>query len=507
MPDHIFQKKGQSTWYVKLDIPVDVRRALGNHRALTHTLKTGLRSEAMERRLPWLTQWKADIRAAREQGMEAREQWRANLAKASLEIDSQIDSRLLEAVKSQPKGKVQAPEETQQETVARLEQFERGRAEIIRDAQSLEDAGAEGLVKRLNSLLSQKPLTLLDEVQATAEITRDVMSQVTKKLFSLTPTEAIEATEIMYTPTSYKPRSPITSPMIEDWAKHLVTQIESGKTRDSHKARIEKISKFLTIEGASLSFDTIHKFLTYQSGARQTLSNYLWSGRDFWKWAIKYNAQFRDEFKGQLCPFDGHELPKTGQAAGESYIPFTREEVEQLHRMAKEKGKKDLEDLIVFAAYTGARLEEIGRLKLEDTMFDENGEPIGFRITEAKTAAGVREVPLNPALVALYKDRSNSASQNNGYLFKGGANKNGNRLDGLGKQFGRLKSKAFSRLHVFHSIRKTATTLLHQAGVGMEVVPYIIGHENPSFTFSVYSAGCSFKQKQGAINLLSYSFQ
>lgn len=502
MTDYIIQKKGESTWYVRMDIPADVRRAFGNRRALTHTLKTGLRSEAMERRLPWITQWKADIRAARQSKAGSGDEWR--LAQHTVGKDLQQMRAIAVNEIFTPKSPDAPP--------ADLSWFET-LPEIVKD---LRENGRFDLAERVTN--NSKRLLEFYEHGGTAgegiDITNerqmiigDIEAACIADEYDLSEKEEEEARSIMRDPTTYKPRSPITAPMIEAWAKHLVTQIESVKTRLSHKARIEKISKFLTTEGAPLTFDTIHRFLNTQGGARQTLTNYMWSGRDFWKWAIKYNAQFRDQFKGQLCPFDGHELPRTGKAAGESYIPFTREEVEQLHRMAKEKGKKDLEDLIVFAAYTGARLEEIGRLKPEDTMFDENGEPIGFRITEAKTAAGVREVPLNPALVALYKDRSNSASQNNGYLFKGGANRNGNRLDGLGKQFGRLKSKAFSRLHVFHSIRKTATTLLHQAGVGIEVIPYIVGHENPSFTFSVYSSGCSFKQKQDAINLLSYSFQ
>jgi integrase len=114
---------------------------------------------------------------------------------------------------------------------------------------------------------------------------------------------------------------------------------------------------------------------------------------------------------------------------------------------------------------------------------------------------------LHPSLIPLYKHLCTQAPANDGYLFKGGRNKYGIRLDRLSKQFGRMKTKAeFSELHVFHSIRHTVTTELHRAGVGLEVLPYIVGHENKSFTLSVYSAGCSFEQKQGAINHLTYNF-
>ena len=501
MADHIFQKKNEWTWYVRLDVPKDVRRALGNRTVLIQSLKTAMRSEAMVRRLPILAQWKADIDAARAAKGSNGDEWRL----AQHEIGKDLQQRRTNAV-----TKIYTPLNPDAAS-ADISWFEKLPV-IVRE---LRDEGQNEFADRLTSL-ARKHLDVLENGVNPGEginlqneflmIIGDMEAACISEEYYLSDAEHQEAQAIARNPTVYKPRSPISPSMIEAWAKHLVTQIASAKTRDSHKARVEKISKFLTTEGAPLTFDTIHKFLDKQSGARQTLTNYLWSGRDFWRWAIKYNAQFREQFTGQPCPFDGHDLPKTGKAVSEHWTPFTRKEVEDLHKKAREAGKDVLANLIIFGAYTGARLEEIGRLKTEHTTFDESGEPIGFKITEAKTAAGIREIPLHPNLVALYKQLSQSASNNDGYLFPGGKNKYGNRLDGLSKQFGRMKSKNFTELHVFHSIRKTMTTQLHQAGVGVEVVPYITGHENPSFTFSVYSAGCSFQQKQQAINHLAYDF-
>ena len=206
------------------------------------------------------------------------------------------------------------------------------------------------------------------------------------------------------------------------------------------------------------------------------------------------------------CPFDGHELPKQGKAASQSYVPFTRAEVERLHAQALSKGDTNLSNLIALGAYTGARLEELGRIKPEDAILGDKGQPIGFKIKEAKTEAGIREVPLHPAIAPLFVQLMAQAPTHDGYLFKGGKNKYGNRLDGLSKKFGRLKAKNFSNLYCFHSIRKTATTELHQRGVTMEILPYIIGHETKAFTLDVYSAGPSFQQKQEAIYKLEFSF-
>lgn len=505
MPDNLIQKKNESTWYVRLDVPKDVRRALGNRTVLIQSLKTGMRSEAMVRRLPILAQWKADIAAAREQKIAAREQWRPELVDKGMRLEQQIDVHVLDAVKNPPKGLGG----TAAEIYARSDKLDQDIQELLLEVRRLEELGATGLVERVRAnLIDSESTTMVDAVMRSGQLVRDVVVQLAEHEYKLSPFESEEARELIINPTSYKPRSPISKSMIDAWSLHLVSQIESAKTRDSHKSRIEKISEFLTTEGAPLTFDTIHKFVKTQGGARSTLNNYLWSGRNFWKWAIKYNTQFREEFNGQQCPFDGHDLPKVGEEAGESYVPFTCKEVEDLHTKSKESGKDDLANLIVFGAFTGARIEEIGRIEPGDTIFDNDGEPIGFHIPKAKSVAGVRDVPLHTSLVPLYKLLCEQAPVNDGYLFKGGRNKYNIRLDRLGKQFGRMKTAAgFSHLHVFHSIRKTTTTELHRAGVGLEVLPYIVGHENKSFTLSVYSAGCSFEQKVKAIQLLHFDFE
>lgn len=508
MADHLFQKKDESTWYVRLDVPKDVRRALGNRTVLIQSLKTGMRSEAMVRRLPILAQWKADIDAAREHKFTVGDQWRLDQHHVGLDIQAKRGAAANLLFTPHDFNSPPPPPAKSSNTL--IQNFHHAADELREDGQNeLADrltrhatkmslAIEEGMTPAAGIVLQNDLLTIMADMN-TACIADE---------YNLSDAEHKEAQAIVHNPTMYKPRSPISPSMIEAWSTHLVTQIPSEKTRDSHKARVEKISKFLTTEGAPLTFDTIHKFLNKQSGARQTLLNYLWSGRDFWKWATKYNAQFREQFKDAQCPFDGHDLPKTGKAAGESYIPFTRKEVEDLHTKAREVGKDDLANLIVFGAFTGARIEEIGRIQPEETIFDDVGEPIGFHIPKSKSIAGVRDVPLHPSLVPLYKHLCSQAPANDGYLFKGGRNKYGIRLDWLSKQFGILKTKAnFSRLHVFHSIRKTTTTELHRAGVGLEVLPYIVGHENKSFTLSVYSDGCSFEQKQKAIQHLSFDFE
>lgn len=506
MATHLVQKPGESTWYVRMAVPADVRKAFGGRAKLIKTTGTSNKAEAMDKRLPILAQWKADIRAAREQGMEAREQWRENLAKASLEIDSQIDDRLLEAVKSQPKGKVKAPEETPEETAARLEQFERDRAEIIRDAQSLEDAGAEGLVERLSSLLSQKPLTLLDEVQATAEITKDVMSQVTKRLFSLTPTEAIEATEIMYTPTSYKPVSPITAPRLAAFRSYRVKSEVADKTIDQQESKLKKLSAYLGDQGSPLTRATVAAWLDTLGLSSKTKAQYLLAGSTFWRWAIKYDTRWQNDYAGLDNPFTGQELPKvrTKAKAESARKAFTAEEIQSLYAAASSNGNNTLCDLIMLGSYTGCRIEEIAQLRSDSIITVEGIRT--FKITDSKTVAGIREIPIHPSLAEVV-DRLIDKSTDGFLLPSSSGNKYGIRSDPHSKAFSRLKTaQGFGSRHVFHSVRAMVVTLLVRAGVPGPTVANIVGHETGLVTFDVYDEGASPKQKQGALSNLGFNF-
>lgn len=491
------------TYHVRLALPEDIRPFFGDRKLLSQSLKTGLQQEARDRARPILLDWKNQIDQARQLKKSQSEQWRESAANFSKLSDKSLTRNIMRAVKGEHR---QYTEEEADSVLSAL-------APVL--AQQVEDLKSSGvdadLIEQISTLLRAK-LTAqgTDAISKTQELNalfRKVSLQTTVHDYSLTPEEQEEASSILANHKQYKPRSPITRSMIDSWAQHLVTQIKTEKTRDRLKQSVQRLSDYLTQTGKPLSFDTVHAFLGTLPPARQTRANYLWAGRSFWEWANKYQPAFREKFHGKPCPFNGHALPKTGAAAGVKRLAFSKQEIESLHRKALERGSTALANLITFAAYTGARLEEIGRIKPEHTIFDSSGEPIGFKITESKTDAGVRDMPLHPALVPLFKELSAKASENDGHLFPGGHNKYGNRLDGLSKQFGRLKAKDFGKDHTFHSIRHSVTTLLHQKGVSIEVLPYILGHETGAFTLAQYSKGPSFEMKTEAISLLSFDFE
>lgn len=502
MADNLVLRGGM--WHVRIDIPKDVQPAFGNRKILSESLSTGSRTEAMRLRLSILSGWKNQIQAMRELKASQAEQWREKVAQSSALSQKTLTKKVMRAVQGKPYSYKEKGAEYIDSVFDSMQPFLNEAVKTIKAAgvsTEIADQFPELIRANLHSsgVDSITPLKQLGELISTASV-----EMITHE-YHLSPEEVKEAQSIIADPKAYKPKSPITKTMLDGWTAHLEQQIDTDKTRDMHVNRVRRLSDYLTAEGLPLSFDTMHQFLVSVSTASQTRKMYLWSGRTFWTWAIKYNAQFRDQFQHQPCPFDGHTHPKVGAASGESYAPFTKKEVESLFLKAQGKGDNDLAHLIAFGAYTGARLEEIGRISTETTIF-ENGEPIGFKITEAKTGAGVREVPIHSDLLPLYKHLAETAPARNGYLFAGGNNKYLNRLDALSKRFGRLKKTDFSKLHTFHSIRKTFVSELHMAGVGIEILPYIVGHEVKSFTLSVYSKGPSFQQKKEAIEKLSFSF-
>ena len=125
-------------------------------------------------------------------------------------------------------------------------------------------------------------------------------------------------------------------------------------------------------------------------------------------------------------------------------------------------------------------------------------------IEDAKTKAGWRDVPIHTELqqaMARLVDQSKD-----GYVLLGPtANKYGNRSNGLGKRFSRLKTDlGFGPQLVFHSIRKTVVTIFENAGVPENVVADIVGHEKTTMTYGLYSGGVSLAVKREALEKLAY---
>jgi integrase len=148
--------------------------------------------------------------------------------------------------------------------------------------------------------------------------------------------------------------------------------------------------------------------------------------------------------------------------------------------------------------WTGARIEELCALPTVRASDDH------LDIADAKTNAGWRQVPVHLKLKSTIVRLIDGSKD--GFLLSGlTANKYGDRSNAIGKRFGRLKtSVGFGPKRVFHSIRRTVSTLLENAGVPENVSADILGHEKTTMTYGLYSGGTSIKLRRKAIEKLRY---
>ncbi|MDC1293279.1 tyrosine-type recombinase/integrase, partial [Amylibacter sp.] len=208
-------------------------------------------------------------------------------------------------------------------------------------------------------------------------------------------------------------------------------------------------------------------------------------------------------------PFKGQALPKEDSKALliNSRLAFSINDISKLDEALKSNNTHPEDyEIFLIAIYTGARREEIGQLKLKDIHVNNTKEVISMEIEAAKTKASNRIIPIHPNIASMISKKIEHLNDDDAYIFKTlRNNKYGKRTDALGKRFGRLKEAlGFGERYVFHSIRKTVTTLLEQAGVAEGITADIVGHEKQTMTYGLYSGGTSMEQKTDAIKRIDY---
>jgi integrase len=219
----------------------------------------------------------------------------------------------------------------------------------------------------------------------------------------------------------------------------------------------------------------------------------------YWSYLAKRNIiQNRDN------PFSGLKFKEKANQTATRRKAFEIGQIIELHRQALHANDGDIANLILIGSYTGARIEEICSLKVVNVKSTEGR--VCIHITDSKTKAGVRVVPVHKDLVELLDNLITKSVDE--YIMSGlTADKYGNRSNAIGKRFGRLKTRTgLGHEYVFHSIRKTVITVFENLGVSEGLTADIVGHEKKTITYGLYSAGHSIRNKSGAIDKLSYDF-
>ncbi|MFY0730153.1 tyrosine-type recombinase/integrase [Pseudomonas sp. NFX15] len=485
MSDNLIQKKGESTWYVRLAVPKAVRKAMGGKSVLIQSLKTGLRSEAMTRRLSVLAGWKAQFQAART-GKPLPQDWQESMTGMLETVDRVTKHSKMARIGEAGPAPYVVPDPTEM-------------AQFMEDNPAMVDA-LKGMIQKGR----QTPMGLFRLDDELGDMFKTAIAQRFETHYTPNADQKEEIRMIAAGDGDgiRKVRSPITKQRIATFRQYRETRNVATKTIDQQQSKLEKLSAYLTKEGKPLDFDTVSAWLDSLKLASKTLTQYLLAGNVFWKWAMKHDIRWREDFKDKANPFDNHELPQTRgkERADRQRKDFQPKEIAELHAAALAADHTTLADLILLGAYTGARIEELCQLRVEHVIKPDGIE--SFDIVDSKTAAGIRVVPVHPDLSSIVERLKNDSKD--GYLIPSDSkNKYGIRSDALSKAFGRLKeAHGYGAQHVFHSIRKTVITQLHRAGVQGPLIAELVGHETGTVTFDVYSQGASALQKLAAISKL-----
>jgi len=456
----------------------------------------------MDRRLPILAEWKSAIAAARAGKVAAREGWRDEVAGGGITHKQRVDAALLHSIRNPIKPSPITP--TGEELIARAEDWNREKNALIAEVEAM---GLKETAARLKESFDRvRDGTMSEALMVADEVVQGFSVEQAQQKYGLTPSETREARAIISDPHTYTPTSPLTPARLTAFKEHREKAQIATKTVDQQLSKLQKLSAYLKQQGISLNHDTVAAWLESLDLSSKTKAQYLLAGNTFWKWAMKNDARWKVDFAGVENPFREQELPQVrGKAkADAARKAFTIEEIERLFHQAKMEGHERLCDLIQLGSYTGARIEEICQWKTDSIVLIEGVRC--FAIADAKTAAGVREIPVHPALLPIV-ERLYSETKDGYLLPSSGGNKYGIRSDSLSKSFGRLKtSMGFGPKLVFHSVRSMVVTQLQRANVPGVLIAELAGHETGTVTFDVYHQGASPQQKLEALQKLSYKF-
>lgn len=162
--------------------------------------------------------------------------------------------------------------------------------------------------------------------------------------------------------------------------------------------------------------------------------------------------------------------PKKAQA-----LIFTDEQIEKLWKLfydQKEDARLTIE-IMLMLIYNGCRISEFLNLKIEDINLEERS----FNITDSKTEAGIRKVPISEKVINIYE--SIIGERKSGYFLINPNNKKkftyANFRDSYWDQI--IDRLDWDKKLTPHNCRKTCISLLTKADVRPTYIKLIVGHE------------------------------
>ncbi len=234
---------------------------------------------------------------------------------------------------------------------------------------------------------------------------------------------------------------------LDEW---LSTSRATAKTQDMWRSDVKRFAReFQTVQDVTRPEVRrwITKLMNDDGLAPKTVQRILSAIRGYWRYLQSIEVAGEDHE-----PFSKLDVARQNKRTSprSTRQPFEPADVLKLLDAATERGDDQLADLIRLGMWTGCRIEELCALRVEQVKDDQ------FSVGDAKTKAGWRDVPIHRELAQTMARLIEDSED--GYVLSGlTVNKYGDRSNGIGKRFGKLKSAMrFGSQHVFHSLRNAS---------------------------------------------------
>ncbi|BAF87525.1 phage integrase [Azorhizobium caulinodans ORS 571] len=290
-------------------------------------------------------------------------------------------------------------------------------------------------------------------------------------------------------------------PMIDKW---LAERPMKPRQQTDYRRAALKFTSWLTVKNETAAVERITRKLAgryitesfVETGVNpRTANKDISCLSSFWKW-LERKGHVEDNVWAR------QSLAKREPPKAEAKRPYTDDEMRALFGGAP---SVLLRDMMAIAALSGMRVEEIARLTVADIF---NG---CFDITEAKTKAGVRMVPIHPALDGIVSRRTKDKAPSAPLFPELPIPKPGSpieRSQKVVKAFTAYRRKigvddvpkAARQSRVdFHSFRRWFVTKAEQAHQPVHFIEALVGHKRSGMTLGRYSEGPLVQQMRAVV--------
>ena len=492
MADTRYLKKRRQGWYFVIKVPADLREAFGGKKSdIVLSLHTRDLTQAQKDRWPLVTEW-----TARFDVMRGKREF------TPAEIEEQAQRTFRDTLKDLDEwGEDESSLDTYIDTLS--DQIESGR---------LSDQDYALTMARIQATIGRRAALRGEAFTPPATFGRRAIDPVTLKPVVTKKREAgppfAEAARKYIEEVQRDPAAKLTEQtkgqyeavyrLFDQWAgKPGMNEIDRERaaefldtiaTLDPHWGRSPMTKKRTFSE-------IMEKYGNHKTGlGNRTVNRYATALSLVWQWAKR-----RGSIKGEN-PWE-EQYRRVGERRKTQKLPFTSAELQTLldqkpdRKPAEQTYPNTLRWLCLIAAYSGMRLNEICDRKVRDIK-QEDGVWY-FDITNAKSEAGDRKVPIHSRLIAsglLDFMRHHGDEWLFPALKPGGPDHK--RSWYISKRFTeyrrdreviRLDPKTGKDRVDFHSFRRSAIQVLERARLPQTEVAQVVGHDREGITFGTYN--------------------